>query len=103
MYNAVMWLAYALLTLALWGVHTLFANKANLIHGPRVTIWFEALAFLLVALIAAAGKSDWGYVTARSAAYAATMAALSAGGFYLLLLASRSDPGKILEITLVTA
>lgn len=98
-----MWVVYSFLTLGLWGVHTIFANKANIVHGPRVTIWFEAIAFLGIAFIAASRTAEWSQVTIRSAVYAAMMAALSAGGFYSLLLASRSAPGKILEITLITA
>jgi drug/metabolite transporter (DMT)-like permease len=98
-----MWIAYASITLGLWGAHTIFANKANIVHGPRVTIWFEAVAFLGIAFIAATRTTEWSHVTIRSAVYAALMAALSAGGFYSLLLASRSAPDKILEITLITA
>ena len=98
------WLSCSLLTLVLWGAYTIFANKANIIHGENVTMVFETIAFIVLTIaVGASSRSDFARITPRSALYASIMGIMSAGGFYFLLLAFRKAPGELTIITLITA
>jgi drug/metabolite transporter (DMT)-like permease len=97
------YLPLSVITLLLWGTYTLFANRANAVHGEKVTMAFEAAAFALLAILACgSARNDFGRVTGRSAFDAACMGLMSAGGFYLLLRALRLEPTRVGTITLIT-
>jgi|GEM_PF-1348216 len=98
------WLFCTIGTLILWGTYTIFANKANLIHGDKITLLFEAAAFVVLALaVSGSSRSDFHRVTIESAVYATIMAIMSAGGFYLLLMAFNKAPERFTMIAFSTA
>lgn len=98
------WFLCSIVTFFLWGTYTIFANKANAIHGEKVTLVFEMVGFVLLTfLVAGTARKDFLLITTKSACYAAVMAAMSVIGFYLLLLSLRKAPDRLTVITLITS
>lgn len=97
------WIVLSFLTLLLWGTYSVFANRANAVHGEMVTFLFETVAFIVIALVQFGEiRVNIGRVTMKSAIDATIMGAMSAGGFYLFLRALRLEPTRIGTIALIT-
>jgi drug/metabolite transporter (DMT)-like permease len=87
------WKIASLIALAMWSVYGFFGERAGKIHGEKVNLLFETLAFIILALIASAsGLGDIKKVTLDSAIKASIMGFLSAGGFWFVLYAMRVVP-----------
>ena len=81
-----------------------FGNKAHIVHGAKVTIVFEAVAFIILTLVIMGSNwSDFARVTLRSSFHASTMAIMSVLGFYCLLMALGRAPHQVVTITLITS
>lgn len=82
------WIAFAM-----WSVYGFFGERAAKVHGEKVNMIFETLAFILLAIAAAvSGMDDFRKTTFSSALNASIMGLLSAGGFYFVLYALRVVP-----------
>jgi drug/metabolite transporter (DMT)-like permease len=87
------WKIACVVALVMWSAYGFFGERAGKIHGEKVSLIFETLAFILLTLIAAtSGLGDIKKVTADSAIKASIMAFLSAGGFWFVLYAMRVAP-----------
>lgn len=77
----------------MWSAYGFFGERSAKIHGDKMNMIFETLAFILLALFAAAsGLGDFRKVTAHSAMNASVMGLLSAGGFWFVLYALKIVP-----------
>ncbi len=84
------WKVACLIAFAMWSVYGFFGERAAKVHGEKVNMIFETLAFIALSLMVAMGRiKDFGKVTATSALQASAMGLLSAGGFYFVLYAMR--------------
>ena len=84
------WRTASFVVLALWGSYMVFGGKATDIHGERVSMFFEGLAMMAVAIFAIAGHTgDFAKMTMRSGWLALTMGLMSAIGLYIQLYAMR--------------
>ena len=82
------WKIASLVALAMWSTYGFFGERAGKIHGEKINLLFETLAFITLALIAiVSGIGDFKKVTTDSAINASVMAFLSAGGFWFILYA----------------
>jgi uncharacterized membrane protein len=97
------WRAASFLTLALWGSYGIFASRANVIHGEKVTMAFEAAAMVLIAIasLAVYGASDISKITSASAMHASIMALMSAGGLYIQFYAFRHGGASNMSLIIV--
>lgn len=87
------WKIACLVAFAMWSVYGFFGERASKIHGEKVNLIFETLAFIFLSVIAAAsGIDDFRKTTVNSAINASVMGLLSAGGFYFVLYALRVAP-----------
>lgn len=97
------WKTASLATLLLWGVYGIFAAKAGEIHGAKVSLVFEAAAFVVLAALVAGGSlGELTRVTRQSFMFASLMGLFSATGFYFLLYALRLAPENLSAIIVVT-
>lgn len=97
------WQTASLVTLLLWGVYGIFAAKAGEIHGAKVSLVFEAAAFVILAVVVAGGSlGEFAKVTRQSFAFASLMGLLSAAGFYFLLYAIGLAPQNLSVIIVIT-
>ena len=97
-----MWRLYAVMALAMWGVYSIPGNKATEVHGEKMTLLFETVAFvLLCALVSLRATGDFAKITAASAFNASVMGVLSAGGFYFMLSAMNASPRNLTTIVLI--
>jgi len=91
------WKVASWTALALWSSYCIFGDKANKIHGARVTMIAEALCIAAVTVFALFGgsnlSSDFSKVTLKSAVFAITMGLMSAGGIYLQFTAFQNAKG----------
>jgi len=87
------WKIASLVALAMWSIYGFFGERSAKIHGEKVNMIFETLAFIVLAFIAAAsGIGDFKKVTGNSAFNASIMGLLSAGGFWFILYAFKVVP-----------
>lgn len=87
------WKIACFVALVMWSAYGFFGERAGKIHGEKVNMIFETLAFILLALIAAvSGLGDIKKVTTDSAIHASVMGLLSAGGFWFVLYAFKVVP-----------
>jgi len=87
------WRIASLVALAMWSAYGFFGERAGKIHGEKINLLFETLAFIILALIAiVSGIGDFKKVTTDSAINASVMALLSAGGFWFILYAFKVVP-----------
>lgn len=97
------WKVASVIVLVLWGTYGIFGSKATEVHGEKVTVVFETVAFILLALVAAgSAMGDFQKVTTRSFINASVMGLMSAGGFYFFLYAMRLSPQNLGVITMTT-
>jgi drug/metabolite transporter (DMT)-like permease len=97
------WKIASIGALLCWGVYAIFGDEAGKIHGEKVSLVFEALAFVLLSLIVISGSTtDFSRVTRNSFVLASLMGLSSAIGFYLLLYALRVSPGNLSLIIVIT-
>ncbi len=81
--------------LALWGSYLIFGDKATAIHGARMSMLFEGVAMMAVALFANWNNAkDFSMVTLRSSAFGLTMGLMSAIGMMIQLYAVEAAPSK---------
>ncbi len=99
------WRVISLFPLVMWALYSIFASLASNAHGEKVTMVFEALAMVVVAVIVIimGGISDFGRVTKMSCAQASIMGLMSAGGiaiqFYAFRIAPVEKQGSVVMIT----
>lgn len=97
------WKTASLATLLLWGVYGIFAAKAGEIHGAKVSLVFEAAAFVvLAAFVAGSSFGEFAKVTRQSFVFASLMGLFSAAGFYFLLYALGLAPENLSAIIVIT-
>lgn len=97
------WKDASLTTLLLWGMYGIFASKAGEVHGAKVSLVFEAAAFVILAVVVAGGSlGEFAKVTRWSFLFASLMGLFSAVGFYFLLYALRLAPENLSAIILIT-
>jgi drug/metabolite transporter (DMT)-like permease len=97
------WKTASLITLFLWGVYGIFAAKAGEIHGAKVSLVFEAAAFVaLAAMVAHGSLGEFAKVTRQSFMFASLMGLFSAAGFYFLLRALQMSPDNLSVIIVMT-
>ncbi|MBI2633652.1 MAG: EamA family transporter [Parcubacteria group bacterium] len=98
------WFISSLAALMLWATYGIFGAKATEVHGEKVSMIFEAIAFLLIAIIVvlSADLKDFQKITSKSFTNATLMGIASSGGFYLLLYALRLSPERMPLIILIT-
>ncbi len=98
------WVHFTIGALLLWGSYSIFGAKATNVHGQNVTIAFEAVVFVVLAVLVSVGNlQQYKMVTTTSAVNATIMAMMSVGGFYCLLTAIRLSPANVGMITLIPA
>ncbi len=84
------WRAASFVALALWGSYMVFGSKATDVHGERVSMFFEGMAMMGVAIYALIGHTDdFGKMTFQSGSFALIMGLMSAIGLYIQLYAMR--------------
>ena len=87
------WKIACFVALVMWSAYGFFGERAGKIHGEKINLLFETLAFIILALIAiVSGIGDFKKVTTESAVNASVMAFLSAGGFWFILYAFKAVP-----------
>ncbi|MCX6766791.1 MAG: EamA family transporter [Candidatus Moranbacteria bacterium] len=87
------WKIACFAALVMWSTYGFFAERAGKIHGEKINLIFETLAFIVLALIAvASGIGDIKKITTSSAIHASVMGLLSAGGFWFILYAFKVVP-----------
>ena len=97
------WLLASFLAFFCWGGYAIFGNKATTVHGPNVSMMFEAVSMMLVALVVAhSSRQEFANITWKSGVYGFIMGLLSAIGFLFLLMAMKAAPQNISLITLIT-
>ncbi len=102
------WLIAALTGLIFWSIYSIFGDRATQIHGEKISMLFETVAFvLLLAFVATQSTNgstgfDFSKMTTRSALFGAVMGITSAAGFYCLLLAFKLGPSQTANIVLIT-
>ena len=86
----------------MWGVYSIPGNKATEVHGEKVTLIFETVAFILLCgLVSLRATGDLAKITMSSAVNASVMGILSAGGFYFMLMAMNASPKNLTTIVLI--
>jgi drug/metabolite transporter (DMT)-like permease len=98
------WKIACFVALVMWSAYGFFGERSAKIHGDKVNMIFETLAFIALALIAAvSGIGDFKKITINSAINASVMGLLSAGGFwfviYALKIAPQTDTALVLLIS----
>lgn len=87
------WKTACFAALVMWSAYGFFGERAAKIHGDKVNMIFETLAFIALTLIAAlSGIGDFKKITGGSAINASAMGFLSAGGFWFVLYAFKVVP-----------
>jgi drug/metabolite transporter (DMT)-like permease len=96
------WKVACSIALVAWSVYGFFGERAAKVHGDKINMIFETLAFILLALIAAIGGiNDFQKVTTNSAINASVMGLLSAGGFWFVLYALKIAPQQDIALVLL--
>lgn len=96
------WKFACFIAFAMWSVYGFFGERAGKIHGEKVNLIFETVAFVLLALIAAGDAiGDFHKVTGKSAINASMMGLLSAVGFWFMLYALKVVPQEQTGIALL--
>ena len=84
------WRTASFVVLALWGSYMIFGQKATDIHEERVSMLFEGVCMMAIAVIAMIGHTgDFAKMTFRSGAFALTMGLMSGIGVYIQFYAMR--------------
>lgn len=98
------WRTASFVVLGLWGSYMVFGSKATDIHGERVSMFFEGVAMMAVAVFAIMGHTgDFAKMTLRSGSFALTMGLMSAVGLYIQLYALRvGGPAQLPVIAMIT-
>jgi drug/metabolite transporter (DMT)-like permease len=97
------WKMASFSALLCWGVYAIFGDEAGKIHGEKISLVFEAMAFVLLSLIVMNGSAtDFSKVTKTSFIFASLMGLFSAVGFYFFLYALRVSPGNLSLIMVIT-
>lgn len=97
-----MWRIGCLIAFGMWSCYGFFAERAAKVHGEKINLIFETLAFIVLSLIVnMSGIKDFDKVTATSTLNASIMGLLSAGGFYFVLHAMRVAPQKDMPLVLL--
>lgn len=96
------WQVTSLMALLSWGIYSIFGNKATAVHGEKISILFETIAFIVLAAVVNTGSwSNIHKITFPSAVNASIMGILSATGFYLVLKAMSLSPQNMPIIVFV--
>lgn len=82
----------------------IFGQKATDIHGERVSMFFDGVCMMAIAVLALIGHTgDFAKMTFRSGTFALTMGLMSSLGLYVQLYAMRvGGPEKLPIVTMVT-
>ncbi|MBU4142732.1 EamA family transporter [Patescibacteria group bacterium] len=96
------WKIACLIAFATWSIYGFFGERAGKIHGEKINLIFETLAFILLAVVAASDAvGDFHKVTGRSAFNASMMGLLSAVGFWFMLYALKVVPQEQTGVALL--
>lgn len=82
----------------------IFGYKATDVHGERVSMFFEGVAMMAVAIFAIIGHTgDFAKMTFRSGTFGLSMGLMSGIGLYIQLYAMRvGGPEKLPIVTMIT-
>jgi drug/metabolite transporter (DMT)-like permease len=89
------WLLSSIGALILWGLYSIFGDKATQVHGERISFLFEASAMVILAVtvfLLWGNFQEFKKITAFSAMNASVMAFMTSGAAFLVLLAFRLAP-----------
>ncbi len=96
------WKIACLVAFAMWSVYGFFGERAGKIHGEKVNLIFETVAFILLALVATTSATgDFSKITGKSAFNASMMGLLSAVGFWFMLYALKVVPQQQTGVALL--
>jgi drug/metabolite transporter (DMT)-like permease len=96
------WKVACCIALIAWSAYGFFGERAAKVHGDKINMIFETIAFILLALIAAiGGVNDFQKVTTNSAINGSIMGLLSAGGFWFVLYALKIAPQQDTALVLL--
>lgn len=100
------WIYASIGALILWGLYSIFGDKATQIHGERITFLFEAGAMAIMAVVIFffwGSLDEFKKVTIGSFLNASIMAIMTSVAAFLVLLAFRlsSNPDHIPQIVLI--
>ena len=98
------WRTASFVVFALWGSYMVFGIKATEVHGERVSMFFEGLAMMAIAIFVIIGHTnDFTRMTMRSGGFALTMGLMSAVGLYIQLYAMRvGGPDNFSTVAMIT-
>lgn len=97
------WKIASLIALGAWSLYGIFGSKAGEIHGEKVSMVFETVAFIiLTTVVISSAVNDFHRITPKSFFYASLMGILSASGFYFVLYAMRLSPQNWAVIILIS-
>lgn len=89
------WKFACFIALMMWSIYGFFGERAAKVHGEKINVIFEALAFVLLAIVAAISVSrDFRKITTNSAFNAFIMGTLSAAGLWFVFYAMKVAPQK---------
>lgn len=100
------WVYPSIGALILWGLYSIFGDRATQVHGERITFLFEAAGMTIMALAIFffwGNLDEFKKVTYGSFLNASIMAIMTSAAAFLVLLAFRvsSNPNHVPQIVLI--